>query len=297
MRTTFFAVVAAGTVALGAGAAAQRPQMTPEQQAAAAARRQAEMNAPRPIAALDSVWMEQLTWMEVRDAIKAGKTTALVLTGGVESNGPHLATGKHNYVLTVMGEAIARKLGNALVAPIVTMEPGRPDSDRVAPGSVFLSPETYEAVLTDMALSLKSMGFTNVVFLGDSGGNQTGMKNVATKLNDRFKGAPARFHFIPEYYNYPAVRQFVQANGVTETMEFEASQGSDGIHEEYGIDALMMLYDPKTVRLDERKRAGKTTINGADLLPLDKTLAMGRRIVELRTSLTVAAINKSLAAK
>lgn len=297
MRTTFFAVVAAGTVALGAGAAAQRPQMTPEQQAAAAARRQAEMNAPRPIAALDSVWMEQLTWMEVRDAIKAGKTTALILTGGVESNGPHLATGKHNYVLTVMGEAIARKLGNALVAPIVTMEPGRPDSDRVAPGSVFLSPETYEAVLTDMALSLKSMGFTNVVFLGDSGGNQTGMKNVATKLNDRFKGAPARFHFIPEYYNYPAVRQFVQANGVTETMEFEASQGSDGIHEEYGIDALMMLYDPKTVRLDERKRAGKTTINGADLLPLDKTLAMGRRIVELRTSLTVAAINKSLAAK
>jgi len=297
MRTTFFAVVAAGTVALGAGAAAQRPQMTPEQQAAAAARRQAEMNAPRPIAALDSVWMEQLTWMEVRDAIKAGKTTALVLTGGVESNGPHLATGKHNYVLTVMGEAIARKLGNALVAPIVTLEPGRPDSDRVAPGSVFLSPETYEAVLTDMALSLKSMGFTNVVFLGDSGGNQTGMKNVAAKLNDRFKGAPARFHFIPEYYNYPAVRQFVQANGVTETMEFEASQGSDGIHEEYGIDALMMLYDPKTVRLDERKRAGKTTINGADLLPLDKTLAMGRRIVELRTSLTVAAINKSLAAK
>lgn len=297
MRTTFFAVVAAGTVALGAAAAAQRPQMTPEQQAAAAARRQAEMNAPRPIAALDSVWMEQLTWMEVRDAIKAGKTTALILTGGVESNGPHLATGKHNYVLTVMGEAIARKLGNALVAPIVTLEPGRPDSDRVAPGSVFLSPETYEAVLTDMALSLKSMGFTNIVLMGDSGGNQTAMKNTAGKLNARFNGTPARFHFIPEYYNYPAVRQFVQANGVTETMEFEASQGSDGIHEEYGIDALMMLYDPKTVRLDERKKAGKTTINGADLLPLDKTLAMGRRIVELRTSLTVAAINKSLAAK
>lgn len=296
MRTIFFAVVAAATVAAGA-AAAQRPQVTPEQQAAAAARRQAEMNAPRPIAALDSVWMEQLTWMEVRDAIKAGKTTALILTGGVESNGPHLATGKHNYVLTVMGEAIARKLGNALVAPIVTLEPGRPDSDRVAPGSVFLSPETYEAVLTDMALSLKSMGFTNIVLLGDSGGNQTAMKNTAGKLNARFNGAPARFHFIPEYYNYPAVRQFVQANGVTETMEFEASQGSDGIHEEYGIDALMMLYDPKTVRLDERKKAGKTTINGADLLPLDKTLAMGRRIVELRTSLTVAAINKSLNAK
>jgi len=280
----------------GALAHAQRPPMSPEQAAAAAARRQAEMSAPRPIAALDSVWMEELTWMEVRDAIKAGKTTALILTGGVESNGPHLATGKHNYVLKVMGESIARSLGNALVAPIVTLEPGRPDSDRVAPGSVFLSPETFEAVLTDMALSLKSMGFTNVIMMGDSGGNQNGMKNATARLNARFNGTPARFFFIPEYYNYPEVRKFVQGNGVPETMEFEASSGSDNIHEEYGIDAIMMLHDPATVRLEQRRQAGKTTINGADLLPLDKTLAMGRRIVELRTRLTVDAITKAMAA-
>ncbi len=254
------------------------------------------MSAPRPIPAMDSVWMEELTWMEVRDAIKGGKTTALILTGGVESNGPHLATGKHNYVLKVMGEAIARKLGNALIAPIVTLEPGRPDSDRVAPGSVFLSPDTYEAVLTDMALSLKSMGFTNVVLMGDSGGNQTGMKNVATRLTARFQGTPTRFFFIPEYYDYPSVRKFVQDNGVPEKMEFEASSGSDNIHEEFSIDAIMMLHDPKTVRLEERKRAGKTTINGADLMPLDKTLAMAQRIVELRTQLTVDAIAKAMTA-
>src|SRR5687768_1004006 len=82
----------------------QRRQLTPEEQAAAAAKREAEMKAPRPIAALDSVWTEELTWMEIRDAIAGGKTTALILTGGVESNGPHLATGKHNYVLKVVGE-------------------------------------------------------------------------------------------------------------------------------------------------------------------------------------------------
>jgi creatinine amidohydrolase len=280
--------------AANAQATGQRPQPTAEQQAAANARREAEMNAARPIQAMDSVWMEELTWMEVRDAIKGGKTTALILTGGVESNGPHLATGKHNYVLKVMGEAIARKLGNALVAPIVALEPGRPDSDRVAPGSVFLSAETYEAVLTDMALSLKSMGFKDVILMGDSGGNQTGMKNVAAKLTTRFNGSPARFLFIPEYYDYPSVRKFVQANGIPEKMEFEASQGSDGIHEEFGIDALMMLADPKTVRIDERTRAGKTTINGASLLPVDKTLLFGKRIVELRTKLTVDAINKAM---
>ena len=290
LATCLAIVVLMSTIASGG----QRPPMTPEQQAAANARREAEMNEPRPIQALDSVWMEELTWMEIRDAIKAGKTTAIIATGGVESNGPHLATGKHNYVLKVMGEAIARKLGNALVAPIVTLEPGRPDSNRVAPGSVFLSEETYEAVLADMALSLKSMGFKDIVLIGDSGGNQTGMKTVANNLTAKFNGTPARFHFIPEYYDYPSVRKFVQANGIPEKMEFEASQGSDGIHEEFGIDALMMLADPKTVRIDERTRAGRTTINGASLLPIDKTLLFAKRIVELRTQLTVEAIHKAM---
>lgn len=231
--------------------------------------------------------------MEIRDAIKEGSTTALILTGGVESNGPHLATGKHNYALAVMGESIARKLGNTLVAPIVTLEPGRPEGEFVAPGSVFLSRETYKAVLTDMSLSLKSMGFTDIVYLGDSGGNQRPMEEVANELNERFKGNPARFHFIPEYYDYPSVRRFIQSNGVPEQMEFEASSGSDGIHEEYSIDAIMMLYDPETVRLEQRIKADRATINGVSLLPVEKTLEMARKIVELRTSSTVEAIRKA----
>ncbi|MEY4096004.1 MAG: hypothetical protein RLZZ53_3203 [Acidobacteriota bacterium] len=271
----------------------QRPPMTPEQQAEAAKRREAEMNAPRPIAAYDSVWTEELTWMEVRDAIKAGKTTGLILTGGVESNGPHLATGKHNFILKVMGEAIARKLGNALVAPILTLEPGRPDSDRVAPGSVFLSQATYRAVLTDMASSLRGMGFTTVILMGDSGGNQGPMKEVAAALDEKYKASGTRFYFIPEYYDYSSVQKLIQSSGIPEKIEIGASQGSDGLHEEYGIDALMALYDPKSIRIDERTKANRATINGVSLLPMSKTLEMARKIVDLRTTLTVDAIKKA----
>ena len=273
----------------------QRPQLTPEQQAEAAKRREAEMTAPRPIAAVDSVWTEELTWMEVRDAIKGGKTTGLILTGGVESNGPHLATGKHNFVLKVMGEAIARKLGNALVAPIVTLEPGRPDSDRVPPGSVFLSQATYKAVLTDMATSMKSMGFTTVIMMGDSGGNQTAMKEVSAELSDKYKGSGTRFIFIPEYYDYASAQKFLQANGVPEQIEIGASQGSDKIHEEYSIDALMSLYDPKTIRIDERTKANRATINGVSLLPMSKTLENAKKIVDVRARLAIDAINKAMA--
>jgi creatinine amidohydrolase/Fe(II)-dependent formamide hydrolase-like protein len=291
---TVAACVLTGTLAAQSpDARPQRPQMTPEQQAEAAKRREAEMNAPRPIAALDSVWTEELTWMEVRDAIKAGKTTALILTGGVESNGPHLATGKHNFVLKVMGEAIARKLGNALVAPIVTLEPGRPDADRVAPGSVFLSQATYRAVLTDMATSLRGMGFTTVILMGDSGGNQGAMKEVAATLDEKYKASGTRFYFIPEYYDYSSVQKLIKESGIPEQIEIGASQGSDKLHEEFGIDALMALYDPKTIRIDERTKANRATINGVPLLPMSKTLDMAKRIVELRTKLTVEAIEKA----
>ena len=75
----------------------------------------------RPIEAVDNVFIEDLTWMEVRDALRAGKTTVLVPTGGIEQNGPYLVTGKHNVVLRGTTEAIARKLGNCLVAPIVAI--------------------------------------------------------------------------------------------------------------------------------------------------------------------------------
>jgi creatinine amidohydrolase len=278
------------------GGGGQRPPLTPEQQAAMAAKRQAEQNAPRPIDALDSVWMEDLTWMEVRDAIKGGKTTALILTGGVESNGPYLATGKHNFILKVMGDAIARKLGNALVAPVVTLEPGRPDGERVAPGSVFLSQATYRGVLTDMAESLRGMGFTNVFLMGDSGGNQKPMQEVVAALNTKYNGTPTRFHYIAEYYDYTSVQKLVQDNGIAEQIKLGASNGSDGIHDEYGIDALMALYDPDSIRIEQRKKANRTTINGVSLLPMEKTLEMGKKIVELRTKLTVDAMAKAMAA-
>ncbi|MDP1570001.1 MAG: creatininase family protein [Vicinamibacterales bacterium] len=296
VRSLVFAMAVLCAAPLTAAAQPPRPPMTPEQQAAAAERRAAEMKAPRPIDALDSVWMEQLTWMEVRDAIAAGKTTALILTGGVESNGPHLATGKHNYVLQVVGESIARTLGNALVAPIVTLEPGRPDAPQVAPGSVFLSRDTYKRVLTDMAMSLRGMGFTEVVLIGDSGGNQGPMKEVAAELTAAHAGGPARFHYIPEYYDYESVQRFIRAKGIQEGIEFGASYGTDGLHEELGIDAIMMVYDPETVRIEQRVKANRATINGVSLLPVEKTVALGKEIVELRANNTVAAIRKALAA-
>jgi creatinine amidohydrolase len=270
-----------------------RGQRTPEQREAAA--REAYERAaatPRPIAAHDSVWIEELTYLEVRDALKAGKTTALVFAGSTEQNGPYLPGGKHQFAIRLVAEAIARKLGNALIAPVIPLEAGNPDNPHLQWGSLYLSREAFEAVARDIATSLKSQGFKHIVLMGDSGGDQGGLRAVAESLSAKWTASGATIHHVPEYYNWTSrggVRQFVLDSGVPEKLD------SDGIHDEYGITAVMMAADPRFVRLEERLAAGKTTINGVSIVPKEKTIEMGRKIVEFRANAAVEAIKKAIA--
>jgi creatinine amidohydrolase/Fe(II)-dependent formamide hydrolase-like protein len=227
--------------------------------------------------------------MEVRDALKAGKTTAIVPTGGVEQNGPYLATGKHNVVLRATAEAIARKLGTALVAPIVPFVPEgniEPPSEHMKyPGTISLSEDTFERLLTDICASLRAHGFAHVVLIGDSGGNQKGMRAVAGRLDARWAGK-TRVHFIPEYYDYPAVKDWLEKEGVP--------QKPEGLHDDFAITAIMMTVDPATVRMKQRMAADRFRINGVELAPAEKTIAWGRRIVDFRAEATVKAIRKAV---
>ena len=278
--TKLWVFVLVACFALGVHAQQRR---TPEERAA---RNQALISAERPIPALDSVWFEELSYLEVRDAIKAGKTTALILAGSVEQNGPYLATGKHNYMTRPLGEAIARKLGNTLVAPLVTLEAGDPANVQV-PGNIKLSKETYKGVITDIATSLKAQGFKTIILLGDSGGNIEGLEEVSEELNTTWKGS-ANAYYIPEYYDWDAVRKFVVDSGIPEKLN------SDGIHDEYSITAMMMYADPDSVHLDQRVGANKTTINGVSILPKEKTIEMGKKIIEFRANMAVEGIRKAL---
>ena len=98
-----------------------------------------DLETPRVLDAHDTVFLEEMTWLEVRDAIREGKTTAIIPTGGIEQNGPYLALGKHNYILCATTDRIARVLGDALVAPIV---PFVPEGDIDPPSWHMLYPGT-----------------------------------------------------------------------------------------------------------------------------------------------------------
>jgi creatinine amidohydrolase/Fe(II)-dependent formamide hydrolase-like protein len=251
------------------------------------------VDAANPLPPANTVWLEEMTWMDVRDALKAGKTNIIISTGGIEPNGPWLVTGKHNYVLHTNCEAIARKMGNALCAPIIKLVPEggiEPKTGHmISPGTMTLREETYRAVLTDSAESLQAHGFKNIIFIGDSGGNQGGQKAVAEALTTKWAGKALALH-IPEYYDYNSVSKHMTANGIV-------SGKSDGLHDDPIITLNMFIDDPKSVRYDERVKAGKASINGVSIADRAKITAQAKQIVDFRATKTIEAINKAIAAK
>src|SRR4029453_16200738 len=152
----------------------------------------------------DTVFLEKLTWGEVRDALAAGKTTVIVPTGGTEQNGPGMALGKHNVRVAANAEQIARGLGNALVAPVVAYTPeggiDPPTGHMLFPGTISIPDPVFRQVLEYTPRSLKQHGFRDVVFIGDSGPNQAGQIAVAATLNAEWAGGNTRVHAIPGYY-------------------------------------------------------------------------------------------------
>lgn len=278
----------------GVALAQQRREPTAEERAEAERRLQAELNAPRPIDAINSVWTEELTWMEVRDAVRAGAKTIIISTGGVEQNGPYAATGKHNIILRGACEGIARKLGNALCAPVVAFVPegsiDPPTGHMRYPGTISLKEETYRALLDDIASSYQATGFTEVILIGDSGGNQRGLEAVATALNARWKGkAVARY--IPEFYRYQDMEAYMNKElGITEPV-------NEGYHDYYWVTVLMMAVDPASVRYEQRVKAGKATINGVSIAPLEKSVEVGRKLMAFRINQAVDAIQAQRAAR
>jgi creatinine amidohydrolase/Fe(II)-dependent formamide hydrolase-like protein len=270
----------AGPPSMGGGQCSANPYNCPE--------------TPNPLPKATTVWLEEMTWMDVRDAMKDGKTTVIIATGGMEPNGPWLALGKHNYVLRANCEAIARKLGDALCAPVVPFVPeGRhepPSGHMTTPGTISLAEETFAALLGDIVMSYKVGGFKNIILIGDSGGNPRGMNAVAAKYTELWKGDPLVAH-VPEHYTYNIVQKEMESRGLIKEGQ------SDSLHDDPIITLNMYMADPKSVRYAERVKAGKASINGVSIADAKKNQQLGAAIVDFRATYTAEAIRKVIAGK
>ena len=219
-----------------------------------------------------------MTWMDVRDAMKAGKTTVIIATGGIEPNGPWLALGKHNYVVTYAANQMARRLKNALVAPTIQYVP-EGDPDTSVPGEISLPSPAYDMLLDAAARSLQVHGFTDILFIGDSGGNQAGMRSVAGKLNEEWKGTGARVFALTDYYE--TGREHYRAWLLA---AFGYEDQTVGSHAGISDTSQMLFVKPAGVRKDQIKPWGGPQDSGVSGDPMKATVEIGKMGIEFKVN-------------
>ena len=208
-----------------------------------------------------SVYLEDLTSTEVRDALAAGRTTVIVPVGGTEQSGPHIALGKHNVRVHMLAGRIASALGDALVAPVVAYVPeGAPTPPQAHmrwAGTITLPEAAFETMLEYAARSFRQHGFRDVVLIGDHGGYQKNLEKVAARLNREWgRGSPTRVHAVTEYYRSADVdfARLLIRQGFT--------QDEIGTHAGLADTALTYAVDAHLVRAERLKGAAPGPADG-----------------------------------
>lgn len=244
------------------------------------------------LAAAAPVVLEDLTWTELRDAVRAGKTTILVPIGGTEQNGPHMALGKHNARARFFAQRIAERLGNALVAPVIAYVPegalAPPTAHMRFPGTITIPDDAFEKTLESAARSFRLHGFRDVVFLGDHGGYRKAIDRAVARLNREWGAGGARAHAAPEYYR----AQDEEFPRLLERKGFTAAEV--GTHAGLADTALTMAIDAALVRPD-RLAAHAGRDQGVMGDPARATVELGKLGVDLVVERTVEALRKATA--
>jgi creatinine amidohydrolase len=236
----------------------------------------------------DTVFIEELTWTEVRDAIKSGKTTVIFPTGGTEQNGPHMVLGKHNFIVKHAAEQIARRLGNALVAPVLAYVPEGGGHMRY-PGTISLPDQVFIKVTEYAARSFRVNGFKDIVLIGDSGPNQKALQSIARSLNKQWANSDVRVHYVSEYYNDSPFRAWLQAQG--------EKPEDIGTHAGIVDTSQLMAVSANGIRTDKLSAGGDRKRTGVSGNPARANVAYGKKGLEMKIEAAVVQIRKLIDAR
>lgn len=232
-----------------------------------------------------SVWMEDLTWVEIKARIDAGAKSVILPTGGVEQNGPYIALGKHNWVVAFAAQEIAATLRNTLVAPVVKVVPqgdlAKPAGNLLFPGTLALSEDTFERVLNDTLLSLAYAGFQNIYLLGDHGLSQPVQARVASRMGELLKTANVRVWHVSAFYQPEMEVAYLASQGIAKEVQGEHAGVADM--------AQIMAVSPTLVRPIKRP-AQNATAMGFSGRPELATAELGQALLKLRIELAVEQI-------
>src|SRR5438552_18397466 len=224
-----------------------------------------------------SVWIDDLTWPEVRDAVAAGKGTAIIFVGSSEQNGPHMAIGKQNFIARYWEQRIAEDLGDALVYPLlpfaITGDAAAKTAHMRFPGSVTIPPDIFTGVVRAVGQSAVSAGFKLVALMGDHGGGQEEMARVAQALDAQSKRSGARVLYVGDLYT----------RADTQFDELLAKRGITSKELHAGIpdtSAIMFLGAENWIRKDQIAAANDAT--GVQGSPALATAELGKLYLDMK---------------
>src|SRR5437867_712709 len=188
----------------------------------------------------DTVLIEEMTWMEVRDAVASGKRRVIVMLGAMEQHGPHLPIGTDTFLGYAVGARLARRLGDALLAPVVSL--GYSVGHLPMAGTVSVEEPTLEAVIADLCRSLARHGFREIILLCSHGGNYHALARVLPRLRQEHRGL--RLSAITDFDEWlEATKAFARREGL--------DMARVGVHAGQGETSLMLAHRPELVQMDK----------------------------------------------
>jgi creatinine amidohydrolase/Fe(II)-dependent formamide hydrolase-like protein len=255
----------------------------------------------------EQVEIEQMTYPEIYSAIhNRGKTTVLIYNGGTEQRGPHAVLGGHSLMARAIAPMIAKKLGNALVAPVLPFAVSPAGGvDAKWPGSVALPPDVFQKVNEAVVDSMAKNGFKSIVLMGDHGGGQAELKKLAELMDAKYDPQGTHVYFCGDLYEKSRLdeAEWLKAKGLplsnhggipdTSTMLFLQPGPERWVRNIYKT----TVGDP--VLPPGQKRDPKVPLvnNGVTGDPRPSTAEIGKLFVDIKVNDAVSQINKLIAAK
>lgn len=234
------------------------------------------------------VYTEDLTWFEIRDAIAAGTTTAIIYAGGTEQNGPHMTLAKHNLIARYVAGEAAKRLGNALVYPVMPFSPagdvGAKTGHMRFPGTVSLSSEVFLGVMRQVAQSAAAAGFTQVFLMGDHGQGQAEIRLAAESVDADWRARGVRVRYVEDVQTKAGqqVNAYLKAKGIV-----------GGGHAAVAETAQILFLDTQRTHIRQDQiavsAAGPEPTTGVGGNPSPATAEMGRELIEYKI---VAAVDQ-----
>jgi creatinine amidohydrolase len=221
--------------------------------------------------------LADMTWVEVRSAIRRGYTRVIVPSGGVEQNGPHMVLGKHDYIVGWSANEIARQLGQTLVAPVIPYVPegdyNPPTGHLRFPGTIGISEEAFGLMLEGIARSLKAGGFKTICFIADHAGSLRAQSEVAKRLNEEWNAEGVRVLDVSDFYADAAEIAFLKSLGETE----------EAIGQHAGIADTSELMSVRPAGVDlARIPLFASEPTGASGNPAKSTIERGRSLLNIK---------------